>query len=97
MADAETEPAAEESPPAPAPADVAREQWATWQARDRRAELEDLAADPEAVAAARRRLQSMGVQPAPNPFGTPPAPEKSAAAAGDSFDWRQYLPKGRKP
>ena len=63
--DTETEPAAEE-PPAPAP--TASEVVAAWKARDRGAELKALAADSKAVAAMRRRLVSLGIAPASNPF-----------------------------
>ncbi len=99
MGETDTEPAAEETPPAPAP--TALELLEEWKARDRGAELEKLAADPKAVAAMRRRLASLGITPATNPFDgsqvleTPAAPRKAPKKTPGS-DWRKWLGKGSK-
>lgn len=66
MGETDTEPATEE--PSPASPATTADIVAAWKARDRGAELKALAADPAAVAAMRRRLVSLGIQPAPNPF-----------------------------
>ena len=97
--DTETEPAAEDTPPAPAP--TGAEMVAAWKARDRGAELKALAADPAAVAAMRRRLVSLGITPAANPFdgsqtAQAPAAPRGAPKETPGSDWRKWLPKGFK-
>ena len=69
-------PATEE--PSPAVAPTGAELAAAWKARDRGAELKALAADPAAVAAMRRRLVSLGITPATNPFDGSQAVEAPA-------------------
>ncbi len=99
MGDTDTEPAAEDPPPAPAP--TAAELVAAWKARDRGAELKKLAADPAAVGAMRRRLVFLGITPAPNPFDgsqgvEAPAASRKARKGMPGADWRKWLPKGFK-